>query len=129
MNAWNYGANPDNKQLNNYFFYPIDGTDEIGNTVKGEKTVKGLKVVDDKTFTITLKSPESDFPLRLGYSAYFPVPDSAYGSDGKITKEYGERPIGNGPYKLSKTGWERNKQISLVPNKDYTGSTSQRTAG
>ena len=129
VKAWNYGANPDNKQLNNYFFYPIEGTDEIGNTVKGEKTVKGLKVVDDKTFTITLKSPESDFPLRLGYSAYFPVPDSAYGTDGKITKEYGERPIGNGPYKLTKTGWERNKQISLVPNKDYTGIHKPKNGG
>ena len=54
--------------------------------------MSGLKVVDDKTFTITLKKPESDFPLRLGYSAYFPVPDAAYGADGKITKEYGEKP-------------------------------------
>ena len=129
VKAWNYGANKDNKQLNNYFFYPIDGTDEIGNTVKGEKTVKGLKVVDDKTFTITLKASESDFPLRLGYSAYFPVPDSAFGPDGKITKEYGERPIGNGPYRLSKTGWERNKQISLVPNKDYAGVHKAKNGG
>ncbi|MGA9100675.1 peptide ABC transporter substrate-binding protein, partial [Aeromicrobium sp.] len=129
VKAWNYGANPDNKQLNNYFFYPIEGTDDIGNTTKGEKTVKGLKVVDDKSFTITLKSPESDFPLRLGYSAYFPVPDSAYGTDGKITKEYGERPIGNGPYKLSKSGWERNKQISMIPNKDYTGLRKPENGG
>ena len=121
VRAWNYGANPENKQLNNYFFYPIEGTDEIGNTVKGEKEVSGLEVVDEKTFKITLKEPESDFPLRLGYSAYFPVPESAYDESGKITKEYGERPIGNGPYKLSKSGWERNKQISMVPNEDYTG--------
>ncbi len=39
VKAWNYGANPANKQLNNYFFYPIKGTDDIGNTVKGAKTV------------------------------------------------------------------------------------------
>ena len=121
VKAWNYGANPANKQLNNYFFYPIKGTDDVGNTVKGATTVSGLKVIDDSTFTITLKAPESDFPLRLGYSAYMPVPDSAYGSDGKITKAYGEHPIGNGPYMLTKTGWERNKQISLKPNPDYSG--------
>ncbi|MEO6604775.1 MAG: ABC transporter substrate-binding protein [Aeromicrobium sp.] len=128
VKAWNYGANPDNKQLNNYFFYPIEGTDDIGNTVGGD-TVKGLKVVDDSTFTITLKAPESDFPLRLGYSAYFPVPDAAYGPDGKITKEFGERPIGNGPYKLTKSGWERNKQISLEPNKDYEGIHKAKNGG
>jgi oligopeptide transport system substrate-binding protein len=129
VKAWNYGANPANKQLNNYFFYPIEGTDDIGNTTKGAKTVSGLKVVDDKTFTITLKAPESDFPLRLGYSAYFPVPDSAYDSAGKITKEYGEHPIGNGPYKLTKAGWTRNKQIALEPNPDYDGPHKAKNGG
>jgi len=129
VKAWNYGANPANKQLNNYFFYPIKGTDDIGNTVKGAKTVSGLKVIDDKTFTITLKEPESDFPLRLGYSAYFPVPDSAYGPDGKITKAYGDKPIGNGPYKLTSKGWEKNKQISLEPNPDYDGPHKPKNGG
>jgi oligopeptide transport system substrate-binding protein len=129
VNAWNYGADAANKQLNNYFFYPIAGTDENGNTLDGAKTMSGLKVIDDTSFTITLKNPESDFPLRLGYSAYFPVPDVAYGSDGAITKEYGEAPIGNGPYMLTKTGWERNKQIALVPNPDYTGSHKPENKG
>lgn len=129
VKAWNYGANPANKQLNNYFFYPLEGTDDVGNTVEGATEVSGLKVVDDKTFTITLKSPESDFPLRLGYSAYMPVPDSAYGPDGKITKEWGEHPIGNGPYKLTKAGWERNKQIALEPNPDYDGPHKAKNGG
>lgn len=129
VKAWNYGADAANKQLNNYFFYPIAGTDDNGNTADGAKTISGLKVVDDKTFTIQLKNPESDFPLRLGYSAYFPVPDSAYGSDGKITKAYGDAPIGNGPYKLTKTGWEKNKQISLEPNPDYTGVHKPENGG
>ncbi|WP_332663364.1 peptide ABC transporter substrate-binding protein [Aeromicrobium sp.] len=129
VRAWNYGANPANKQLNNYFFYPIEGTDDIGNTVGGAEELSGLKVVDDKTFTITLKASESDFPLRLGYSAYFPVPETAYDSAGKITKEYGERPIGNGPYKLTKSGWERNKQIALEPNPDYEGIHKAKNGG
>ena len=129
VKAWNYGANPANKQLNNYFFYPIKGTDDVGNTVEGAKTVEGLKVIDDKSFTITLKESESDFPLRLGYSAYFPVPDSAYDSSGKITKAYGDKPIGNGPYKLTKSGWEKNKQISLEPNPDYEGIHKAKNGG
>jgi oligopeptide transport system substrate-binding protein len=129
VNAWNYGADVENKQLGAYFFNPIEGTDEAGNLEKGAKEMSGLKVVDDKTFTITLKSPESDFPLRLGYSSYFPIPDAAFGQDGKYTKEYGERPISNGPYMLSKTGWERNKQISMVPNPDYKGSHKPKNGG
>ncbi|MRJ76787.1 ABC transporter substrate-binding protein [Aeromicrobium sp. SMF47] len=129
VKAWNYGANPKNKQLNNYFFYPIKGTDEVGNTEKGSDTVSGLKVLDDTSFSITLKEPESDFPLRLGYSAYMPVPDSAYDESGKITKEYGDAPIGNGPYKLTKSGWEKNKQISLEPNPDYKGVHKPKNGG
>jgi oligopeptide transport system substrate-binding protein len=129
VKAWNYGANPANKQLNNYFFYPIEGTDDVGNTTDGAKEISGLKVVDDTSFTIKLKSAESDFPLRLGYSAYFPVPDSAYGPDGKITKEYGNKPIGNGPYKLTSSGWEKNKQISLEPNPDYDGPHKPKNGG
>lgn len=121
VKAWNYGANPDNKQLNNYFFYPIAGTDDVGNTVEGADEVSGLAIVDDSTFTITLKKPESDFNLRLGYSAYFPVPASAYGDDGKITKEYGDAPIGNGPYMLTEEGWQKKKQIAMKANPDYQG--------
>lgn len=129
VKAWNYGANPANKQLNNYFFYPIKGTDDVGNTTDGADTVSGLKVVDDTTFTITLKEPESDFNLRLGYSAYMPVPDVAYDADGKITKEYGNKPIGNGPYQLTDAGWEKNKQISLEPNPDYDGPHKPKNGG
>ena len=129
VRAWNYGADAANKHLSSYFFYPIEGTDDVGNLPKGEKEMSGLKIVDDKTFTITLKEPESDFPLRLGYSAYFPVPDAAFGEDGKYTKEYGEKPIANGPYMLSKTGWERNKQIEMVPNPDYTGAHKPENGG
>jgi oligopeptide transport system substrate-binding protein len=129
VRAWNYGADAANKQLNNYFFYPIEGTDESGNTVDGAKEISGLKIIDDTSFTITLKAPESDFPLRLGYSAYFPVPDAAFDASGKITEEYGEAPIGNGPYMLTDTGWERNKQIALKPNPDYKGAHKAENDG
>ena len=40
------------------------------------ETVSGLVVVDDTTFTIHLKSAASDFPLRLGYSAFYPLPSA-----------------------------------------------------
>ncbi len=129
VRAWNYAADAANKHLNNYFFSTFEGTNPEGNLPKGEKEMSGLKIIDDKTFTITLKQPESDFPLRLGYSAYFPTPDAAFGEDGKYTKEYGNRPIGNGPYMLSKTGWEHSKQIAMVPNPDYTGSHKPKNGG
>ncbi len=121
VDAWNFGADPENNQLNASWFAAFEGTDDEGMSTTG-KTISGLKVVDDKTFTISLKAGEPDFPLRLGYSAYFPMPESAYDSDGKVTQEYGQRPIGNGPYQLTKSGWEQNKRISLEPNPEYDGA-------
>ncbi|MDQ3156395.1 MAG: ABC transporter substrate-binding protein [Actinomycetota bacterium] len=126
VDAWNYGAAVKNAQLSSYFFEPIKGYAEASAEGSKVETLSGLKVVDDTTFTVALNSPQSDFPLRLGYSAYVPLPDSAF----KDMKAFGEDPVGNGPYKLAKKGaWEHNKQIALVPNKDYKGARVAKNDG
>src|SRR5450759_4852801 len=100
VDAWNFGALIDNAQLNAYFFEPIDGYKEVHPDAEGAKstakTMKGLAVVDDLTFTVKLTSPQASFPLRLGYTAFFPLPQAAY----KDIKAFGEAPIGDGPYML-----------------------------
>ena len=87
--------------------------------------MSGLKVVDDQTFTVELKQPESDWPLRLGYTAFVPVPSGAL----KDPKGFGEKLVGNGPYKLADGGWQHNVQIQLVPNPDYNGPRKAKNAG
>jgi oligopeptide transport system substrate-binding protein len=67
VKAWNYGAALDNAQLSSYFFESIEGY----NAEENVDEMSGLEVVDERTFTVTLSQPESDFPLRLGYSAFF----------------------------------------------------------
>lgn len=123
VDAWNYGADPANKQLSAYFFYPIEGTDEAGATVDGAKTISGLKVVDDTTFTIQLKQPESDFPSRLGYSAFFPLPEAAF----KDIEAFGKKPIGNGPYDFK--SMQNNVEAVLVPSKTYEGVRPAKNGG
>ncbi|MGZ5367318.1 peptide ABC transporter substrate-binding protein [Aeromicrobium sp.] len=126
VDAWNYGAAAKNAQLSSYFFDPIEGYAEAAAEGSKVETLKGLKVVDDTTFTVKLVSPQSDFPLRLGYSAYVPLPETAYDD----MKAFGEDPVGNGPYKLAKKGaWEHNKQIALVPNKEYEGVRTVKNDG
>lgn len=126
VDAWNYGALSTNAQLNSYFFYPIKGFDAVQAEKPKAKTLSGLKVVDDSTFTIALNQPEADFPARLGYSAFFPLPESALGD----VKAYGENPVGNGPYKLAKKGaWKHKVQIALVPNDKYTGIRKPKNGG
>lgn len=143
VDAWNYGANAKNAQLSSYFFDPIEGYADVNYCEEGAgpvddkgkatclpapkaETMSGLVVVDATTFTIKLTSPQSDFPLRLGYSAFYPIPKSAYAD----LAAFGESPIGNGPYKLaSPTAWQHNVQIDLVPNADYVGDRVPKNGG
>lgn len=96
-----------------YWFYTIEGASDDGSTAP-----TGLTVVDDMTFTVTLKAPDADFPLRLGYTAYMPLPSVAFDD----LAAFGESPIGNGPYMLEdESAWRHNEGINLVPNPDYNG--------
>ncbi|MDQ0575959.1 peptide ABC transporter substrate-binding protein [Agromyces albus] len=122
VTAWNYGAALDNAQLSSYFFESIEGFSYDENVPE----MSGLEVVDDLTFTVTLKQPESDFPLRLGYTAYFPVPASAWDD----IEAFGENPIGNGPYKFEEEGaWKHNERIDLVKNDEYDGPREAQNGG
>ena len=123
VDAWNYGANTANgPQLSQYFFESIKGfsyDDEVAE-------LPGLVVVDDTTFTVELNQPESDFPLRLGYSAFYPLPASAFDD----IDAFGENPIGNGPYMLDGEGaWKHNEKIDLVVNPDYDGPRTAQNGG
>jgi oligopeptide transport system substrate-binding protein len=121
VDAWNYGAKLSNAQLSSYFFEGIEGF-----SYDADSDLTGLKVVDDTTFTVKLKQPEADFPLRLGYTAFDPLPASAF----KDMKAFGENPIGDGPYKLaSATAWEHNVKMDLVPNPDYKGGRKAQNGG
>lgn len=123
VDAWTMGAK--NGDLSAYFFAPIAGTTDDGLLEEGADTMSGLEVVDDTTFTIALKQPESDFPLRLGYSAFFPLPQSTLDDP----EAGGESPIGNGPYKVGDAGWVHNEGIELVPSDVYTGDRVAQNGG
>ncbi|WP_066040399.1 peptide ABC transporter substrate-binding protein [Herbiconiux solani] len=122
VDTWNYGANAANTQLNQSWFNIIEGFDEK-NPVE---SLSGLKVVDDTTFTVTLTEPLSDFPIRLGYSAYYPLPEKAF----EDMEAYGQNPIGNGPYKFaSDTAWAHNEKLDLVVNDTYDGGRKAQNGG
>ena len=126
VDAWNFGALSTNAQIQASFFDPIKGYDEVAAEVPTAQTMSGLKVVDDSTFTIELKQPESAFPDRLGFTAYYPLPEVAF----KDMTAFGENPVGNGPYKLDGAGaWQHNVRIDTVVNPDYNGNRKPKNAG
>lgn len=124
VDAWNQGVR--DGHLLRYFYEPIKGYPEGEETVE---TMEGLKVVDDYTFTVELMQPEADFPLRLGYAAFYPLPEAGLG-DESVQKEFGEHPIGNGPYMVAgEDAWRHNESIDLVPNPDYDGPRKPKNGG
>jgi oligopeptide transport system substrate-binding protein len=73
-----------------------------------------LKVVDDQTFEVTLNAPFSIFPVKLGYSAFMPLPDVFFTQKADA---FGKNPIGNGPMKF--VSWKDNVEIKLTRFDDY----------
>lgn len=122
VDAWNYGADPDNAQLSAYFFNAIEGANAEGNIEEGD-TLSGLEVIDDLTFEVTLKEPAADFPDRLGYSAYFPLPEVAF----EDMEAFGEQPVSNGPYVLDE--WNHDVDAKLSTNPDYEGNRTPENDG
>ncbi|MCL2454088.1 MAG: ABC transporter substrate-binding protein [Micrococcales bacterium] len=133
VDAWNFGALSSNNQLNGYWFQDIEGFDALqAETQDGqviappEKTeMSGLVVLDDLTFTITLTSALADYPLRLGYAAYYPLPEAAFDD----VDAYGRAPLSSGPYTIAENGWRHNQEIRLIPNDMYSGGRTPMNKG
>lgn len=133
VDAWNYGALSTNGQLQQSFFSPIDGFDAVaGLTGDGKPTattMSGLRVINDLEFTVRLKAPTIDFRMRLGHSAFYPLPRAAF----RDMNAFGQHPIGNGPYQLAEgpdgPAWEHNVRIDLRPNPGYRGNRRPHNKG
>jgi oligopeptide transport system substrate-binding protein len=126
VDAWNYGALTTNGQLQQSFFSPIQGYDDVAATNPSAQSMSGLRVVSDTEFTVKLKAPTIDFKIRLGFTPFYPLPDAAF----KDMVAFGQRPIGNGPYKLADgDAWQHNVKIDLVPNPDYNGKRVAKNKG
>ncbi|WP_406092199.1 ABC transporter substrate-binding protein [Kitasatospora purpeofusca] len=111
VDAWNWGANQDNAAEGLPFFAKIEGSDELSPGKDKKPTtdkLKGLTVVDDKTFTVSLSAPFSQFKTMLGYNAFYPLPKAFF----QDKKTFEEAPIGNGPFQMDGK-WEHNQQIKI----------------
>ncbi|MFF6958022.1 ABC transporter substrate-binding protein [Streptomyces sp. NPDC088197] len=127
VDAWNYGALLTNKQLNAYFFADIDGYAAVHPDKEGAaptaKTMSGLKVVDDTTFTVKLTQKFSTWPDRLGYKAFAPLPKSFFTDHAG----YLNKPVGDGPYMID--SYSKGSSMKLVPNPNYTGPSKPKNKG
>jgi oligopeptide transport system substrate-binding protein len=65
--------------------------------------------------------------LRLGYSAFDPLPASAFDAKGDLDPNFGEHPIGNGPYKFQE--WNHDQNVKIVKSDTYKGDRPAKNAG
>jgi len=116
--AWNAAVDPDNAWVQADQFSNIAGFDEVA-PAEGEPTAETLSgvVVEDAThLTVTLSTPNSQFPFLLGRSYYSPLPQAALDDP----EGFAAQPIGNGPYEMTEP-WTGGDQIVTATYADYTG--------
>jgi len=132
VDAWNSTAFGPNAYGNNYFMANIEGYCDLnpgaatsaGTACEGDPAVdvptveemSGLEVVDEQTFTVSLETPFSQFPLTLGYTAFYPMPAAAFDD----IDAFNEAPIGNGPFQMD-GDWVHNQSISMTRFEEYGG--------
>ena len=122
--AWSYAANVTNAQLNSSYFSIVKGYDELQKEgTPSDAQLSGLVVEDDHTFQINLNAPDSALPSQLGSVSFLPVPEAFY----KDPKAYGEKPIGNGAYKL--VSWKHGQGAKVIRNDDYKGNFPAKNGG
>jgi oligopeptide transport system substrate-binding protein len=127
VDAWNYTAYGPNAQAGSYFYAPFAGFGDLqcGTNPAGEadcegqkpkaETLSGLKVVDDATFTVQTTEKVSNLPVRLGYSAFSPLPDSFFTDP----KAYETKPVGAGPFQVDSIS---STETVLSKFADYSGA-------
>jgi oligopeptide transport system substrate-binding protein len=125
VDAWNWAAYAPNKALNYYFFGNIEGFEEV-NPLEGKakaEELSGLTVVDDTTFEVVLSEPFGGFPLTVGYTAFYPLPESFFDDP----DAFNEAPVGNGPYMMDGK-WEHDQGINVTRYEDYPESPGNADA-
>ncbi len=77
-------------------------------------TISGIKVIDDKTLTITIDQPKPYFLAKLTYPTAFVVDQQQVESN---PRNWTRKPNGTGPFKMVE--WRVNERIILQANENY----------
>ncbi len=131
VDAWNYTSYSPNTQGASYFFANVQGYDDLqasiddaGNVIGDPVATQmsGLQVIDERTLTVTLSAPFAQFPITLGYNAFFPLPESYF----EDPEAAGRQPIGNGPFQAEEE-WAPGQGITLTRYEHYAGENTAQS--
>jgi ABC-type transport system substrate-binding protein len=108
--SWHRALAPQTKSGAASFLFPIKGAKDFnGGTAK---SIAGLLARDDSTVVVTLEEPLAIFTKMLAMPVAAIVPES-------IPANFGEHPIGTGPWKLVE--WKHDDYLLFAKNPSYWG--------
>jgi len=128
VQAWDQAALLSNGHLASFLFESIEGFSVEEDSLLSENG--GLEIVDDLTFKVNLSGRDADFGIRIGHSAFAPLPDVAFNEDGSLIDNLGTSPettIGNGPYVLDE--WINDQVIRLSVREGYDSVRNPQNGG
>jgi ABC-type transport system substrate-binding protein len=106
--SWQRALEPATKSGAAQFLFPIKGAREFN---RGEaKSISGLAVRDDSTIVVTLVEPFAIFVKLLAMPVAAVVPE-------RVPPNFGEHPIGTGPWKLVE--WKHDDYLLFSKNTSY----------
>lgn len=108
--SWQRALAPETKSGAASFLFPIKGAKEYnGGTAK---SIAGITVPDDSTLVVALSQPLAIFTEMLALPVAAVVPENAGG-------DFGQHPIGTGPWKLVE--WKHDDYLLFAKNPNYFG--------
>lgn len=110
VHSWERALDPATKSGAAQFLFPIKGAREFN--AGTAKSIAGLTVRDDSTIVVTLAEPLAIFIKMLAMPVASIVPDS-------VPANFGEHPIGTGPWKLVE--WKHDDFLLFAKNPNYYG--------
>jgi dipeptide transport system substrate-binding protein len=113
--AWKRLLNPDTGSSAAFLGYFIEGGEAYNNGEGSADEVK-VKAVDDKTFEVTLVSPQAYFLSVITNPAFFPINEKVATENPQWFAE-AESFVGNGPFNL--TEWEHDSHFVMEKNDQY----------
>ncbi len=108
--SWQRVLDPKVKGGRGWPLYPVKGAKEFADG-KAPR-IDGLATPNDSTLVVTLKEPFAIFPKLLAMPVASIAPD-------KIPANFGENPVGTGPWKLIE--WKHDDYLLFAPNRKYWG--------
>ena len=114
INSFMRALDPATKGGRGWPLYPIAGAQDYANGKA--KRVSGLAAPNDSTVVITLKEPFAIFPKLLAMPVASIIPDN-------VPSNFGEHPIGTGPWKFVE--WKHDDYLLFAKNPNYWGGPAK----